>query len=100
MRDWLDVGVALGYDAGAPVQIPDDDALHADLTGPRYTYDSNQRVKLESKDRMRARGVASPNDADALALTFAAPIHDTAKPRVPAWLREARRERRAGWMAG
>jgi len=102
MRDWLDAGVGLGKDAGAPVQIPDDDALHADLTGPRYTYDSNQRVRLESKERMRARGVASPNDADALALTFAAPIHETYRAPVPKWLREERREhqRRAGFMAG
>jgi hypothetical protein len=29
---------------------------------------------LESKDEMRARGLASPDDGDALALTFAAPV--------------------------
>jgi hypothetical protein len=89
MRDWLEAGIK-----EAPVQIPDDDALHADLTGPRFTYDSNQRVKLESKEHMRARGVKSPNDADALALTFAAPIHETWRPPTPHWLRAMRRQNR------
>jgi hypothetical protein len=72
MRDWL---------RDPPVAIPDDDALHADLTAPRYSYDSNQRTKLEAKEHMRARGVRSPNDADALCLTFAAPVVE--RPRVP-----------------
>jgi hypothetical protein len=94
LRDWLDAGTT-----EAPVQIPDDDALHADLTGPRYSYDSNQRIKLEGKEHMRARGVASPNDGDALALTFAAPVTESYRPTAPQWLREARREVRS-WLAG
>jgi hypothetical protein len=35
---------------------------------------------IESKDDMKKRGVASPDDADALALTFAAPV---APPEPP-----------------
>ncbi len=97
MRDWLDAGLT-----EAPVQIPGDDALHADLTGPRYTYDSNQRIRLEAKERMRARGVASPDDADALALTFEAPVHEPYRPPMPKWLREELREQRqrgTSWMS-
>ena len=41
--------------------------------GRPCTYDSNARLKLESKDRMRARGVKSPDEWDAVALTFVAP---------------------------
>jgi hypothetical protein len=57
-----------------PVQVPDDDALQADLQGPGFKYDSNQRLALEKKEDMKKRGVRSPDLADAIALTFAAPI--------------------------
>jgi hypothetical protein len=64
------------------VQIPDDDALHADLQGPGFKYDSNQRLVIEKKEDMKKRGVKSPDMADALALTFAAPI-GIALPALP-----------------
>jgi hypothetical protein len=51
--------------------IPTDPKLEVDLIGPGYKPDRNQRVLLEAKDQMRKRGVASPDNADALALTFA-----------------------------
>jgi len=57
-----------------PVQIPDSDELHSDLTGVQYKYDSNQRLQLESKDDMKKRGLRSPDLGDALSLTFAQPI--------------------------
>jgi hypothetical protein len=61
-REWLE------DPAGAA--IPDRDSLQADACGPTYSYDSNSRLKLESKDHMRARGVRSPDEWDAVALTF------------------------------
>ena len=54
--------------------IPTSDTLHADLTGPRYTYDSGSRIKLERKEDMKRRGLRSPDEGDALALTFAHPV--------------------------
>ena len=42
--------------------------------GPGYTLDNHVRVKLERKVDMKKRGVDSPDDADALALTFAVPV--------------------------
>ena len=51
-------------------------SLQADACGPGYTYDSHTRLKLEAKDRMRARGTASPDEWDAVALTFAEPVAD------------------------
>jgi hypothetical protein len=67
-RDWLqDVGGA---------DIPDSDGLQADACGPSYSYDMNQRILLESKESMRSRGVRSPDDWDAVALTFAEPVRD------------------------
>jgi hypothetical protein len=56
------------------VQIPDSDSLQADACGPTYRYDSNTRLVLESKESMRRRGCASPDEWDAVALTFAAPV--------------------------
>jgi hypothetical protein len=54
--------------------IPDTDALQADACGPGYYYDVNQRLLLESKEKMRTRGVRSPDEWDAVALTFAEPV--------------------------
>lgn len=54
--------------------IPDDNALHADLTASSYSYDSRTRVKLERKAQIKKRFLRSPDGADALALTFAFPI--------------------------
>jgi hypothetical protein len=58
----------------AGVQIPDSDSLHADACGPGYRYDSLTRLVLESKEDMRRRGALSPDEWDAVALTFAAPV--------------------------
>jgi hypothetical protein len=53
--------------------IPDDDALHADLTSCGYKYDSSGRLLLESKIDMKRRGMPSPDSADAVALCFSEP---------------------------
>lgn len=53
------------------VQIPDDDALHADLTATPKKPDLNNDLQLLSKQEMKAKGIRSPDLADACALTFA-----------------------------
>jgi hypothetical protein len=45
--------------------------LETDLCGPGLREDAKQRVWLESKKDMKRRDISSPDDADALALTFA-----------------------------
>ena len=72
MRDWF---------ADEPCKIPDDDALEADLTAPRYSYDSSRRMKLERKEDMKRRGIKSPDSADALALTFAYKVSGTSESK-------------------
>ena len=64
MRDWLRAGGS----------IPNDTALKTDLCAPRYEYDTAGRIKLESKDDLKERLGRSPDRADALALTFYAPV--------------------------
>lgn len=56
--------------------IPDDRGLIEDLTGPEYDILPSGQVKLESKKDMKKRGLASPDAADALALTFAFKIQE------------------------
>ncbi len=61
-------------DAMRTLAIDTDEQLAADLTGPGLRPDTQQRIWLESKESMKKRGVDSPDDADALALTFAAEV--------------------------
>lgn len=61
MREWVE---------DAPVSIDDSDDIAAQLTSVQYGYDSKRRLKLESKEKMKERGISSPDDADSLALTF------------------------------
>lgn len=66
MRDWLPTG-----------SIPDVSACGDELTGVQYGYvfrDGKDAIQLEKKADMKARGLASPNWADALALTFSYPV--------------------------
>jgi hypothetical protein len=60
MRDWLLNGA-----------IDSDRRLETDLSGPGYRQDKHDRLVLESKEDMKKRGLASPDDGDALCLTFA-----------------------------
>jgi hypothetical protein len=66
----------------AGVQIPDSDSLQADACAPGYSYDSHTRLRLEG-DRMRARGVPSPDEWDAVALTFAEPVAEVSNFNRP-----------------
>lgn len=64
VRDWLKAGGA----------IPKDDVLYQDLIGPETVPRLDGKIQLESKADMKARGLPSPNRADALALSFAFPV--------------------------
>ncbi len=48
--------------------------LKADLCQVCYDYDALGRLRLESKEKLKERTGKSPDLADALALTFAAPV--------------------------
>lgn len=61
---------------------PADDDLASQLAQIRYDIDSKGRIVIESKDDMKARGVNSPDRADALMFAFADATHTTSKPVV------------------
>lgn len=52
-------------------RIEGDEDLIAELTTPRYKFNAQGKLQIESKDEMKKRGLASPNRADAFLLTFA-----------------------------
>jgi hypothetical protein len=54
--------------------IDQDSRLATDLAGPGVKMDRQDRICLESKEEMEKRGLDSPDDGDALALTFAQPV--------------------------
>ncbi len=53
--------------------LPDDPELIADLTAIEYGFNARDEIQLERKEEMKKRGLASPDIADALALTYAYP---------------------------
>lgn len=63
-KKWLQEGGA----------IPKDPVLHQDLLGPEVISRADGKIQLESKKDMKTRGLPSPNRADALVLSFAAPV--------------------------
>jgi len=52
-------------------KLPKNDKLIAELSSIRYSFTSSGKMKAESKDEMRKRGLTSPDLADALCLTMA-----------------------------
>lgn len=88
MRDWM-------MQNELPVQIPDDDELHGALCSLGFKYRSNGQLLIESKDDLRARGMPSPDEADALSLTFSSGIYGM---EVAAPMRIIPRHERAMFM--
>jgi hypothetical protein len=72
MKDWL-----------KSAALPQDRQLKADLTGPLKKPNSSGTVFLEGKKEMRSRGLASPDAADALAVTFAYPVAHRESKETP-----------------
>lgn len=64
--------------------IPYDQELVHDLAAPTYEYTPSNQMKLEPKDKMRERGLQSPDVGDAFACTFHSPVN----PRAQAYSRK------------
>ena len=59
--------------ASGTITIPADNQLMGELAALRYSYDSQGRILLESKESMRQRGLPSTDKADALMLAYLEP---------------------------
>lgn len=64
MKRWIEQG-------GAIPNVPE---LKTELCVPTYDFDAANRMRLESKEKIKERMGKSPDIADALALTFAMPV--------------------------
>jgi phage terminase large subunit len=88
MREWLKTA-----------HLPSDRFLRSDLTGPMQKPDSKGTIFLESKKDMKARGLASPDAADAIAVTFAFPVaHREVRVDVTRRVAYSPASARTSWM--
>lgn len=72
MRDWIKGG-----------DMPSKDSeLRLALIGREYYFDDKERIRLERKRDMKKRGLESPDEADALAHTFAEELGDLVRNSV------------------
>lgn len=62
MKEWLEA---------RDCKIPKDESLFSELVSPRYSFSSTGKLKVESKQEMKKRGLPSPDRADAVILTLA-----------------------------
>jgi len=89
MKEWL-----------KSASIPKDRYLKSDLTGPMMKPDSKGTIFLESKKDMKSRGLASPDAADAIAVTFAFPVaHREARVDQTRRVSYGQGSASSGWMA-
>jgi len=72
-------------------KLPKDDQLIAELTAIRYSFTSSGKMKAESKDEMRKRGLGSPDLADALCLTMASDAATALSGAFKTWRGELKR---------
>jgi len=68
MREWLKGGA-----------VPEDLDLREQLIGVEYGFNAQNAIQLERKEDMKKRGLASPDIADALALTFSYMVQASAQ---------------------
>lgn len=81
MREWLKTGC-----------ITNDNELERDMQAPMLEFaEHSNQMQLESKKKMKARGLPSPDNADALAMTFVVRT-DYAIPRTKRYQRQRQRE--------
>jgi len=66
------------------ISIPNNAELISQLSQPLRFFDESGKIQIESKDKMRTRGVESPDYADALVYTFARSVGDSLD-----WLKKA-----------
>jgi hypothetical protein len=89
-RQWLQDGACI---------LPQDNALKAELVSVKYAMQPSGKIKVESKDEMRERGMRSPDLADSFLLTFAGGEHKRQpKPRAVAY-RRGRGSGGGSWMS-
>lgn len=96
---WMRSKQWLEQEGGA--DLPDLDSIQADAIGPGFHYrTTDQALVLESKEAIISRGGRSPDEFDAIALTFAEPVNEARpRPPIPAQFQQASGGASNSWMA-
>ena len=89
LREWLKTGC-----------IGKDQQLEDELIAPEYEITPKGKVKLETNESMKKRGISSPDYADALALTVAHKVGYKADLSREKIKRESAFDRRNEWFGG
>jgi len=84
MKQWVEMGGA----------IPNRMELKQDMATPTFSYNDRNQIDLETKDEIKKRILRSPDEADALALTFAFPVAPREHPIHPAFAHSTRSAKR------
>ncbi len=82
---------AKGWLEDRSCKLPKDEQLLAELTAIRYSFTSSGKMKAESKDEMRKRGLKSPDLADALCLTMASDATTALSGSMSTWKKPIKR---------
>lgn len=85
-REWFDA---------KDCRIVDNDTLIGQLCTVKYGFTSSGRIKVEGKEEMQARGLKSPDEADAFILTFAG---GTRRAQEDRYQRSAKPQRKRTFM--
>ena len=75
-------------------KLPKDEQLIAELASIRYAFVSSGKMKAESKDDMKRRGLPSPDIADAVCLTLASDAATAMGGKMSTWGKSLRRNLR------
>lgn len=96
-REWFEARECrLGQGDGEPQPY---DGLIGELSAPKYAFTSAGKIKVESKDDMKKRGLQSPDLADAFCLTFAGGVQRVERHISSRYQAGRRRKPRGTWMS-
>ena len=79
MREWLKTA-SIG--SSGPNAKQDNQRLKDDLCSPNYKLNSSGAFQLESKADIKKRGMASPDQGDAIAISFSYPVANKETSRI------------------
>lgn len=81
------------------ISLPDDEVLKTQLSSPKYEFDNKGRYKVEPKKDMKARGLMSPDRAEAvmLAVSMKGPLPSVIVPEFPVPVQKYEKDT-LGWI--
>lgn len=99
LRDELWFNLRDQFESGI-ISIPNDDELISELSTIKFAEgESDGKVKIEGKQELKRRGLSSPNNADALMMTYYMPDSVFRPQKRERYSFDKKPEVELGWMA-